>query len=75
MTKWMIAFACALALALAFAVPSSDQAAARGRGKNKQCIGTSMLGQKSTWRCKASERCCYNAVLNVGTCSTSASCL
>lgn len=75
MTKWILGVGCAMALAFALAVPGSDSVEAKARGKNKQCMGTSLIGQKSTWRCKGSERCCYNPVLNVGTCSKSAACL
>ena len=75
MTKWILGVGCAMALAFALAVPGSDTVEAKARGKNKQCMGTSVLGQKSNWRCKGSERCCYNPVLNAGTCSKSASCL
>jgi hypothetical protein len=64
-------------LALALAVPLANQAEADGIStrpvyKHKRCIAPaswwSRSGARTTWVCKASEKCCYDRLLRRGTC-------
>jgi len=72
MTRWVVLFAGALAVALV--TPMGFEAAAAKRGK--ACAVTAMDGKKSKWRCKASEKCCFDWFANKGTCApTSAVCM
>ena len=64
MTRWFVLTACVFTFALA--TPMGFEAAAAKRGK--ACAMTAMDGKKSTWRCKASEKCCFNWFTNKGTC-------
>ena len=64
MTRWFVLFASVLALALT--TPMGLEAAAAKRGKS--CAVTAMDGKQSKWRCKASEKCCFNWFANKGTC-------
>ena len=67
MTRWFVLFGCMLALALA--TPIGSEAAAAKRGKS--CAATAMDGKQSKWRCKASEKCCFDWFANKGTCAAS----
>lgn len=76
MTKWLLGLVASAALAVALAGGGSgDAEAKKKKGKNKQCTYTNLLGQATSWRCKGNERCCYDAFMGKGTCSTAASCL
>jgi hypothetical protein len=76
MTRWIAAAACALALALA--VPLANQAVADGIPagppvyKHKRCIAPaswfSRSGERSTWVCRADQKCCYDRFLRRGSC-------
>lgn len=52
--------------ALAAIAPMSMQAEAKG--KNKLCQATSLDNKKVSFKCKAAEKCCYDAIANKGTC-------
>lgn len=38
--------------------------------KHKLCKATSLDGKPVTFKCKASQKCCYNKVLNIKSCGT-----
>lgn len=59
----------AFALALACASVSFTGAADAGY-KHKLCKATTLTGKKVTFKCKADQRCCYNKLLNKGTCGS-----
>ena len=64
-----------LILAIMFAVatiaPMSISADAAGKPKNKQCSGTALDNKKVSFKCKASEKCCFDAMAAKGTCVAS----
>lgn len=60
-----VSFAMALS---AIAVTTTDAEAAK-KPKNKQCIGTALDGKQTKFKCKANEKCCYDAVTKTGTCT------
>lgn len=67
-----------VALAIMFAIaaiaPMSTEADAKG--KNKLCQATSLDNKKVSFKCKAAEKCCYDALANKGTCvASSAACI
>ena len=67
-----------LAVMFAFAAiaPMSFEASAAGKPKNKLCMGTSLDNKKVSFKCKASEKCCFDAIANKGNCvASSAMCL
>ncbi len=69
MTRWIAAVACALAFALA-APWGSEAEAAYGR---KRCIAPATPGAgagRTTWVCRASDKCCYDWLARKGTCSS-----
>jgi hypothetical protein len=68
MTRWFVVFGCAFALALAAPVGSDAEAQ---KAKGKACVAKSMDGKQTKWRCKASEKCCYDWLSSKGTCSSS----
>jgi len=65
MTRWIVLFACAFAFAVA--APMGFQAEAR-KAKYKVCTEATMSGKKVTWRCKASQECCYNWFMSKPAC-------
>jgi hypothetical protein len=64
----VLGFAAAVTLSVSLLAPSGFEAEAAKKAKNKQCVGTSLTGAKTTFKCKADEKCCYDAVTNTGTC-------
>lgn len=68
MTRWLIVFGAVLALALV--APMGGQAEAK---RGKSCSTTAMDGKKTKWRCKASEKCCFDWFANKGTCQPASS--
>ncbi len=58
------------ALALSFAGMGSDAEAKKKvkASKAKLCMGTSFDGKKTSFRCKASESCCYDGIMAKGNC-------
>jgi len=71
--RWFVALAATAALALAFTVSSSgDVEAAKKKpavSKSKLCKATSLEGKKVSFRCKASETCCYDGLMAKGNCA------
>jgi hypothetical protein len=76
MTRWIAAAGCALALALV-AAPLANRAEADGIPTSpvfthKRCIAPaswfSRSGARTTWVCRAIEKCCYDWLLRKGTC-------
>ena len=57
----------AFAVALACASLSFSGVADAG---HKLCKATTLEGKKVTFKCKADQRCCYNKLLNKGTCGS-----
>ena len=58
-------------IALAVAVAAlSTSAFAGGHYKNKLCKAKSLDGKPVTFVCKASQKCCYNALLNEKKCAS-----
>ena len=64
----VLGFALAVTLSLMVISPASFEAEAAKKPKNKQCMGTSLAGAQTKFKCKADEKCCYDAVTNTGTC-------
>ena len=67
MIRYLTLFGCALSMALA--VPAGFEAEAKGKKKNKLCMATAMDGKQTKWKCKAAEKCCYDWLMNKGTCA------
>lgn len=66
----------AITLSLAFVLPMSFEAEAAKKPKNKQCTATQLDGKQSKFKCKADEKCCFDYVVNKGSCvAASAICL
>lgn len=64
--RWILAIAAAAALS--FAIPSGMEAVAAKKPMNKLCAGQTLGGAKVTFKCKADEKCCFDAVMGSGTC-------
>jgi hypothetical protein len=65
--RWILAIA--FAAAVSFVVPASfDTAVAKKHFKNKLCMGTNLAGAKVNFKCKISEKCCFDAVVGTGSC-------
>lgn len=60
--------AIAVMFGLAAIVPMSVPADAAKKGKNKLCMATSLDNKKVSFKCKAAEKCCYDSIMNKGTC-------
>jgi hypothetical protein len=59
------------AAGLMFSVPlASDAAAQSKKAKAVQCKATGLDSKPVSWKCKKTEKCCFNPVLNLGTCSS-----
>ena len=66
----------AVMLAIIAIVPISGSANAAHKGKMQLWKGTSLTGAKVSFKCKATEKCCFNAVEGKGNCvASSATCL
>lgn len=71
MKRWISAVALGAALAFAFTLPMSSEAEAKKKAsvpKNKACIGTTIEGKKVSFKCKASESCCFDGLMAKGNC-------
>lgn len=70
--RWISAIALSTALALAFTFTVSGEAEASKRKKAapkaKLCSGTTIDNKKVSFRCKASEKCCYDGLMAKGNC-------
>ena len=68
--RGMIAIALSAALALSFAVSSGSDALAAKKSvpKSKLCTATTIDNKKVSFRCKASEKCCYDGLMAKGNC-------
>ena len=67
--RWLSALGLCAALALAFTFSGTSEANAKRSAKNKQCMATNAATKKKvSWRCSGSERCCYDSVMNKGSC-------
>lgn len=72
MMRWLGAVALGAMVALTFSVGSSVDAEAKKKAapKSKACVATNTTtGKKVSWRCAATESCCYNSILNKSSCS------
>jgi hypothetical protein len=61
----LMVLACTFGLILG--TPLSFDAAAAAK-KAGACVATGMDGKKATWRCKATQKCCFNWISNKGGC-------
>lgn len=59
----------ALGLVAGLPVGSAD---AKGK-KNKLCVATQIDGKKQTFKCKSTEKCCFDYVVNKGACKPATS--
>ena len=68
--RTMIALsAVCMALALPMRPATSLAAGAQRAGGVKTCIATSTsTGRRLSWRCQASQKCCFAPLFNAGTC-------
>ena len=58
--------AVAMAAGLVAVMPIADAQAKKH--KNKACVATQLDGKKQTFKCKMTERCCFDYGLNKGVC-------
>jgi hypothetical protein len=65
MTRWLVLFVCAFAFAVA--APMGFKAEAR-KHKRQMCSVSMMDGKKVSWRCSASQKCCYSWFSGKGMC-------
>lgn len=61
----------AVMFGLAAIAPISIEANAAGKPKSKLCSGTSLDNKKVSFKCKAAEKCCFDAMAAKGTCVAS----
>jgi hypothetical protein len=69
--RWMTAVALAVAMGLSFTMVGSGEAEAKKKAsvaKSKSCKATTIDGKKVSFRCKASETCCYDGLMAKGNC-------
>lgn len=62
--------ALAAALAVVTSLPMASIADAGSHHKHKMCKATSLQGKPVTFKCKASQKCCYNKLLNQASCGS-----
>jgi hypothetical protein len=67
MTRLFAVLGVSLAVALSMAATSFEAEAAK-KPKNKQCMATDAAGKKLKFKCGATEKCCYDAVMGKGNC-------
>jgi hypothetical protein len=61
--------AAAMAIAVGFTVTAAvSPAEAQSKGKNKMCMATTSAGKKVSFRCAASEKCCWQVLTQKGAC-------
>lgn len=71
MMRWIGGAALGAALTFAMVLSISGEAEAKKKAsvpKNKACIGTTIDGKKVSFRCKASESCCFDGLMAKGNC-------
>ena len=68
--RWVIALALGAVLGLSLVLPlGGDAEAARKRpAKSKQCTATTIDNKKVSFRCKATETCCFDGLMAKGNC-------
>ena len=70
--RWISAVALSAALALAFTISAGSDAEASKRKKaapkSKVCSATTIDNKKVSFRCKATESCCYDGLMAKGNC-------
>jgi hypothetical protein len=69
--RWIAAMFLSLGLALAFTISTSGDAEAKRKKaapKNKLCTATTIDNKRVSFRCKASEKCCYDGLMAKGNC-------
>ena len=66
MTRMFVIFGCVLAFGLA--TPMGFEAAAAKKRGHKMCASSAMDGKQTKWRCKASQKCCFDWMANKGAC-------
>lgn len=68
--RWIIALALSLALGLSFMMATSGDAEAKKKRvpKSKMCSAMSLENKKVSFKCKASERCCFDGLMAKGNC-------
>lgn len=66
MLRLLAVFGCAAAIALA--APAGFEAHAAKKAASKSCKATGLDGKKVSFKCAATETCCFNPVLNMGSC-------
>ena len=58
----------AIAVMFAIAAIAPMSMSAQAAGKNKLCMATSLDNKKVSFKCKAAEKCCFDAIANKGNC-------
>jgi hypothetical protein len=72
--RWFLAMFVGVVIATALPIGSMNANAAKE--KSKSCTATAMDSKKVSWKCKASEKCCFDFITSKGTCvASSAICL
>ena len=68
--RWIIALALSVALGLSFMMVSSSDAEAKKKrvAKSKLCTATTFENKKVSFKCKASESCCFDGLMAKGNC-------
>jgi hypothetical protein len=64
--RWL--FAVLLGAALMTALPMVAMNADAAKEKSKACTASGLDSKKVSWKCKASEKCCFDWVTSKGTC-------
>ena len=64
--RWISALA--LGVALEFAMPVTSAEAGK-KPMSKMCMGTDLAGKKISFKCSATEKCCFDAIMGKGTCT------
>lgn len=66
----------AVMFTLAAIAPMSIEANAAKKASMQKCTGTALDGSKTSFKCKAAQKCCFDALAKKGTCvAASAACL
>lgn len=69
--RWIAAIVLSAGLVLAFSISTSGDAEAKRKKaapKNKACTATTIDNKKVSFRCKASEKCCFDGLMAKGNC-------
>ncbi len=65
--RTIIAAVMAVAVGITITTVASPAEAAK-KGKNKQCMATNAAGKKVSFKCAASEKCCWQPLIQKGAC-------